>query len=129
MNDKPSIRISHDLEVKEPKQEGAYPIPDSDWKYLRNKVLRIEVPPLFFLTIGSILLGVAGSGVVAICSLTNDIIKIEPNLNTKLWAIVATSSISGILSLIFAYLRRRNISCSKDDVVAEMDHLTEKYKE
>jgi hypothetical protein len=126
-NEKSSLSISQDLQIMSPKKEDAYPIPDSDWNYLQAKVSKIASPDLIYHTIGSILFGVAGSAFIALLTLPEEI-EIIGKLFYILWAIFATAFICGGLCFFFSYHKRKYITCSKEDVLDEMNRLVKKYR-
>jgi len=59
--------------------------------------------------------------------LPKEIEKIVNYSPSILWAIFSTTFICGSLSLFFSYQKRKNITCSKEDVIEEMDRLIKKY--
>jgi len=73
MPDEPSFKMSQDYELIPLKKQRAYPILIEEWCYLKENITKIGDDANFYHTIGSVLLGVAGSALVA--ALTLDLPK------------------------------------------------------
>ncbi|MBI1924438.1 hypothetical protein HYR99_09320 [Candidatus Poribacteria bacterium] len=122
MNEQSSswIPVSQKYKMLIPVEEDAYMIPISDWNNLHEKIKRIDsTTGLLFHTIGSVLLGVAGSALVGALTSQNQI---------PCWAIFAVSLISGLLSLYFASQQRKLDIYSKDDILKEIHRIERRYR-
>jgi hypothetical protein len=124
---RPPFRLSHDYEVVVPANEEAYPVPKSDWEYLKERINRIEAAGQIYHTIGSILLGVAGSALLGALTLSKEMAIIGSTTILVCWGIFAVTLISGLLALFFAYQQRNLISCTKNDVITDMKRLEQRY--
>lgn len=114
------IQFAQKYNILTPVEENAYMIPISDWNRLQEKIKQIDsTAGLLFHTIGSVLLGVAGSALVGALTSQNQI---------PCWAIFAVSLISGLLSLYFASQQRQLDIYSKDDVLKEIHRIEQRYR-
>jgi len=128
MNDqKPPFHISHDYEILPPEKEKAYPIPMSDWEYLKKKLRAIQSTVPLFHTVGTVLLSVAGSALLAAISLPRVESQIGSSTISICWVIFIATLISGLLSMYFASQQRKVVSASKDDVLDEMERMEHRY--
>ena len=123
----PPFHISYKYEVVPLKKERGYLIPISDWEYLKKRVKLIKSVDSIFHTIGSILLGVAGSAFLAALTLPKAITHVGSSTILVCWAVFGVTLTSGLLSLHFASQQRKVVTCSKDGVLDEMDRLEHKY--
>ena len=124
-NKKPSFRIAHDVEVVRPSRENAFPIPVSDWNFLKDKIQKLAAPQAIFNSIGSGLLGVAASALVA--SLT-----LPENTSVKIliisWSVFAVSLICGVLCLVFDHHNTKDFSTvHKQHILDEMSRIENKF--
>ncbi|MDR3544066.1 MAG: hypothetical protein P4L69_24385 [Desulfosporosinus sp.] len=101
-----------------------------EWDYLKTKVGQIKDNANFYHTIGSILLGAAGSAVIT--ALTTDYKKTAdgsaPTFQVIAWALVMVFLICGILSLFFGRTQRKVENVMVRDVVQQMELMEQKYK-
>jgi hypothetical protein len=97
---------------------------------LKKKVEHIKLSEPIFHTVGSVLLGVAGTALFAALTLPEAMTQVG-SYNTHLvcWAIFLTTLISGVLSLYFGHQQRKVVTNSKDDVLDEMKRLEHKYEQ
>ena len=64
MTNEPSFKMSQDYEVVPPQKKRAYPILIEEWEHLKKKIHCISDNANLYHTIGSALIGVAGSAFV-----------------------------------------------------------------
>jgi len=121
------LNIAQKLDITEPARESAYPIPVSDWEYLRMRVTQIPGTESLFHTIGSAVLGVTASALVAAKTLPTDQMICNTSAVTLAWIIMWASLAIGILSLIFSHRQRKVQVVSAKLVTDEMDRLKRKY--
>ena len=117
-NDNP-ITISNKSTIIPRKEEKSYTIPRSDWQFLKRKINDIESPRFLWYTIGSALLGIAGTAAftAVLCN------------KSWIWVIFTGTCVGGILLLIFAHKERKIITHTKDDVLEEMKRIEDKHEE
>lgn len=120
---KPPFTISQNYEILELEKGKAYPIPVSDWDYLKKKVERIGPTSLTFHTIASVLLGVAGTALVSALTLPNVMTQTGYFAVWVSWLVFGVTSISGLLSWYFSRRERKVLACSKGDFLEEMVRL------
>lgn len=123
-----SLEIAQGLSVVVPEKEEAYPIPRSDWDYLKDKVNRIAMPSSFYNTMGAVLIGIAGSALVAGITLRGNLAEDKDFVLYACWSIFAVTLICGAFAICVHYLtQKKSSTISKDDVVEEMDRLEKRY--
>jgi hypothetical protein len=122
--------MSQDYELIAPQKKRAYPILVEEWLHLKDKISAITDDANLYHTIGSILLGVAGSALVA--ALTLDLPKSEQGTMAMpliiAWFICVTTVICGGLSLLFGGKQREIQSSSTQDVIQQMELIEKRYE-
>jgi len=130
MTSEPSFKMSQDYELITPKKKRAYPILVEEWEHLKSKIRKIRDNANLYHTIGSILLGVAGSALVA--ALTLELPKAEggrtPMPIIIAWFTFVAALISGLLSLFFANTQREVQSTSASEVIEHMELIERRYE-
>jgi hypothetical protein len=130
MSTDPSFKMSQDYELIAPQKKRAYPILVEEWLHLKDKISAITDDANLYHTIGSILLGVAGSALVA--ALTLDLPKSEQGTMAMpliiAWFICVTTVICGGLSLLFGGKQREIQSSSTQDVIQQMELIEKRYE-
>jgi hypothetical protein len=124
----PILSLNRPLGVLQPEEEKGYLIPLSDWSFLRSKIDKIEEPTVLYNTVGAILIGVAGSALLAGLGLLA-VEKISIALHAICWVIFALCLVSGGICLYFDNTTRKQYNFkSKIDALEEMDRLAKRYK-
>jgi len=131
MADEPTFKMSQDYELIPPKKRRAYPILVEEWNYLKEKIRKIRDNANFYQTIGSVLLGVAGSALVT--ALTLDLPKPEGSNATPLpiliaWFAFVTALICGGLALYFGKAQRDVQTSSAKEVIEHMELIEKRYE-
>jgi hypothetical protein len=130
MSTDPSFKMSQDYELIAPQKKRAYPILVEEWLHLKDKISAITDDANLYHTIGSILLGVAGSALVAASTL--DLPKSEQGTMAMpliiAWFICVTTVICGGLSLLFGGKQREIQSSSTQDVIQQMELIEKRYE-
>lgn len=123
-----SFKMGHEYDVIVPRRETAYPIPGSDWDYLKTKVSRVSTPGLIHHTVGSAFLGVAGSAFVAALTLPDTTEQGPAVIRVVVWAVFVVTCVCGAVTLWYAHKERSRDTDWKKDVIEEMDRMEQKYK-
>ena len=130
MSSDPSFKMSQDYELIAPQKKRAYPILVEEWRYLKARISAITDDANLYHTIGSILLGVAGSALVA--ALTLDLPNSEQGTMAMpliiAWFICVSAVICGGLSLLFGGKQREIQSSSTQDVIQQMEFIEKRYE-
>ena len=130
MENESSFKMSQDYELMAPKKKKAYPILIEEWQHLKEKIQRIKDDANLYHTIGSILLGVAGSSLLA--ALTLDFPSSEsasiPMPIIISWFMFFTSFICGCLSIFFGRKQRKVQSTSCEEVIEHMELIEKRYE-
>lgn len=130
MNPEPSFKMSQDYELIPPKKKRAYPILVEEWEYLKARILAIRDDANLYHTLGSVLLGVSGSALVA--AVTLDLPRSSGGQLAMpvifAWFMFASSLICGGLSLFFGKAQRQVERASASEVVQQMGLIEKRYE-
>jgi len=130
MSGESSFKISQDYELISPKKKRAYPILVEEWQYLKRKISTIRDDANLYHTIGSILIGVAGSALIA--AITLDFPKVQGGQTAMpiiiSWLIFVSSLVCGSLSLFFGYNQRKVQKVSALEVIEQMGLIEQRYE-
>ncbi|MFQ5794804.1 MAG: hypothetical protein ACE5JP_07130 [Candidatus Bipolaricaulia bacterium] len=103
----PTVTVAKDIEFLPPKKEQGIPITISDWSHLKTRIRRLGIDSLLFHTIGSVILGFAGSALIAALTLPQ---RVEPTESEiVIWVIFVAALFIGVLSLYFAHQTRGGV--------------------
>lgn len=122
-----SLSISQEYEIAGICKERAYPIPVSEWIYLKNKINKICSPKLLYHTLGSIFLSISGSAILVITTLPKPDSKVPSDVIIWILAIFIVTLIVGLFALHFSSLQKKETLASKEDVLEEMERLAQRY--
>jgi hypothetical protein len=116
--------VTHDLSIVQPGKELAYPIPVSDWEFLRKKVDSIDSDAFISQTIGSLFLGVGATALITA-------LTVPDNQGSKpmtfWWATMIVTSICGAVFLWNASQDRTRVKSNKASAIEEMDRMKNRY--
>jgi hypothetical protein len=124
---KSHISVSQGFEVHKPQKGKAYIIPVQEWDQIKQRIGRIESIGLGFHTAGSLLLGVAGTAIVAALGMPSGTTVLNIPSIQICWAIGLVSGICGGMALYFASRQRNIMSYSKQDVISDMEHIEKRF--
>lgn len=128
MTDQVVIQMSQGLEILPPRSGQAYPIPCDEWALLKRKISRMTSEPWMFHTLGSVLIGAAATTFISII-LGSFPPQAQHDALVIAWAVVATTTLAGVLCLYFAHQQRETARERAGDVVAQMDLIEQRYKQ
>ena len=121
MTNEPSFKMSQDYELIPPQKKRAYPILIEEWEHLKKKIRSISDNANIYHTIGSALIGVAGSALVMALTL-----NIPPGDNSSTpmpilisWFIFVSALICGGLSIFFGKTQRKVQNSNTNDVIEQ----------
>ena len=122
--------MSQDFELIQPQGKPAYPILVEEWNYLKKRVCGIRDNSGIYHTIGSVLLGIAGSALIASMTLlyTNVEVSYSSLLEAILWLITLCFSICGGLSIFFSRTQRKTQNLATEDVIDQMKLIEQRYE-
>lgn len=131
MTEESSFKISQDYEMVSLRTQRAYPILIEEWQHLKGKIRLIHDDANFYHTIGSLLLGVAGSALLT--ALTLEIPKSQGTtmpmpIVISWFAFIATAA-CGSLSLYFAKTQRSVQRSNAAEVISHMELIEKRYEE
>ncbi len=119
--------VSKDLVVQPPGKAASFVIPFSEWSHLRNKIQHIESTGILFPTIASFALGVAGSALVAVLTVPAGLFVFGAPSRFICWSLFVVFASLALMAGFFAKQQRRVLTCTKEDVIAEMDRICSLY--
>jgi len=131
MSDEPTFKMTQDYELVRPLKKRAYPILIEEWEHLKDKIRGICDNANLFHTVGSVLLGVSGSALIAALTLN---IPTNTDGTTPMpivlsWLICAGALICGALSLFFGHHQRKVQNSTASDVVEHMELIENRYEQ
>jgi len=131
MTNDPSFKMSQDYELVPPQKKRAYPILIEEWQHLKEKIQNIRDNANLYHTIGSALIGVAGSAFVAALTLN---IPVPEDGSTPMpvvisWFIFISASICGALALFFGHSQRKIQNSNANDVIEHMELIEKRYEQ
>lgn len=119
-----NYKFSQDYELIPPQKQRSYPISTTEWGLIKKKIGEVKDSANFWHTLGSILIGVAISTLIA--ALINDF-KTEKLLWTC-WTAFFVTGIGGALSFYFGKVQRQTQNKSKEDVIDFMAIIEERFE-
>jgi hypothetical protein len=131
MAEEPTFKMSQDYELVPPRKQRAYPILVEEWIHLKKKIREIRDNANFYHTVGSVLLGVAGSALVTALTLeipTQAVATSTPMPIVIAWFTFASTLACGGLSLFFGKKQRDDQKSSAEEVIAHMDLIQKRYE-
>ena len=130
MSGEPSFKMSQDYELIPPQKKRAYPILVEEWEYLKRRSGASRDDANLYHTIGSILLGVAGSAFIAAPTLDlpkgHDGQIAMPIIISRF--IFGTTIFCGFLSILFGYNQRKFQKASASEVIQQMGLIEKRYE-
>jgi len=131
MSEDPSFKMSQDYELVPPKKKRAYPILVEEWESLKRRIAAIDVDVNMYHTIGSLLLGVSGSALLAAISLGN-LTASDGKLQwtpALCWLMFVATLICGALALFFGRDQRAAQKAKAGNVLEQMELIEKRYVE
>lgn len=128
-NNQSSFNISQDFEIVPPKKGKAYPIPQTEWEYLKERISKIGDVINFYHTAGAIILGFSGSAFINF--LTSDFPKSQDGSYSTRYVICLAIAIStlviGAMALCFGKKQRDLQIVKSEDVIKQMQVIEDRY--
>ena len=128
MSGESSFKISQDFELILPKTKRAYPISLEEWSYLKKQIGTIHDDANLYHTIGSALLGMAGSALIAALTLDLPAGKEGQTAMPIIIFFFISSLVCGGLSLFFGHKQRLVLKVSASKVIQQMDLIEQRYE-
>lgn len=120
-----NIQISQGLEILVPKGGPAFPIPCSEWHFLKNKLKEISRPPRLFQSLGFVSLGASLSTFI---NLLIGAFPSTPSAKATAWAVVAVTAVCALVLLCSANQQRKLLEDNAVTyVVKQMELIEERY--
>jgi hypothetical protein len=113
------FQFTQDYQVYQVKQEGIYPIKETDWERLKRMIISIIPHKRIFQMLYSIAIGIFGSSIFSL--ITIYLVDSAPNwaILTN-WIITLVSLICGVGLMILDNQQKEIVTKSADEVINEM---------
>jgi len=113
------FQFTQDYQVYQVKQEGIYPIKETDWERLKRMIMSIIPHKRIFQMLYSIAIGIFGSSIFSL--ITIYLLDSAPNwaILTN-WIITLVSLICGVGLMILDNQQKEIVTKSADEVISEM---------
>lgn len=113
------FQFTQDYQVYQVKQEGIYPIKETDWERLKRMIMSIIPHKRIFQMLYSIAIGIFGSSIFSL--ITIYLVESAPNwaILTN-WIITLVSLICGVGLMILDNQQKEIVTKSADEVISEM---------
>jgi hypothetical protein len=113
------FQFTQDYQVYQVKQEGIYPIKETDWDRLKRMIMSIIPHKRIFQMLYSIAIGIFGSSIFSL--ITIYLVDSAPNwaILTN-WIITLVSLICGVGLMILDNQQKEIVTKSADEVISEM---------
>lgn len=130
MSEGPEFKISQDYEIVPLQKKRAYLILVEEWEYLKSKIRQVHDNANLYHTIGSVLLGISGSALVAALTLrVPSDIEVRIAIETQVaWLIFIATLICGCLSLYFGKSQRKIQNANTEDIINHMRLIEKRYE-
>ena len=122
------IRVSQSLSVYQLKDEGAFPIPVSEWTRLKGKIERICPQRRIYQNLASVFWGIFASGILALIAFHAGAGSLKAWVLPTTWAVVVGSAVLGIVLLVLDDQQKTVISESTRGVLDDMAALEKKHQ-
>ena len=124
------VRMQQDYNVIGPKQEPAFPVLESEWTRLRDKISKIDVCIDWINISGSIFLGTAlPVAITAYFGLVSPTDKYTKEALVSIhWILFALFLSIGVLLIVISYFKRVNVLARKEDAIEHMNVIHSRYK-
>lgn len=126
-DDTPNVKISQGYEVLTPKQDRSYPIPCTEWDFLRNQIEKTSATPWLLQNIGSVFLG------ASLATLTAILIGAVPSASgtgflSLAWVICAACLFVGLVCYVCAHRESGIRRTHSIDVVKQMEMIELRFE-
>jgi len=106
-----------------------FPMPNSDWAFLKKKVDEIDSGGHLFQYIGSASIGVAGSAALAALTLPDGNTKWGGSTTFISWFVCVAAIIFAVLCFVCAAKLAKAVVCSKKNVLEEMGQIEQRRQQ
>lgn len=131
MDDEQQFKVSQDYEIIPPQKKKAYIILVEEWSYIKTLVTSIKDNTDLWHTIGSILLGISGSGLLSAFTLEIPVPESDKRMPMPIliswFAFVAAGGV-GLLSFYFAHARRSDKTHTAENAIQQMELIEKRFK-
>jgi hypothetical protein len=119
---KSTFNFTTDYVVYPIREQGIYPIRESDWFRIKRLTKNIIPPLRIFEILASGFVGVTGSALLSIIAFYNTS-SVDPSLIMIAWATLICSLVLSIVLFIIDSQQKRIVTTSVENVIQEMDSI------
>lgn len=131
MDDEQQFKVSQDYEIIPPQKKKAYIILVEEWSYIKTLVASIKDSTGLWHTIGSLLLGISGSGLLSAFTLDIPVPDNDKRMPMPIlisWFAFVSAGGIGLLSFYFAYARRSDQTHTAENAIQQMELIENRFK-
>jgi hypothetical protein len=131
MDDEQQFKVSQDYEIIPPQKKKAYLILVEEWAYIKGLVASIKDNTDLWHTIGSVLLGISGSGLLSAFTLDIPMPESDKRMPMPIlvsWFAFISAGVTGGLSFYFAHARRSDKTKTAENAVQQMELIENRFK-
>jgi hypothetical protein len=122
------IMVSQGMEVLQPREGKALPVPCNEWDNLRKQIGHLTTEPWLLQNSGSLLVGAAVATTISI--LTGAVMPsaTTPNAIVIGWAVTAVCGLTGSVTLYFAHKERGVHQIKAAMIVTQMELIEQRFE-
>jgi hypothetical protein len=131
MGEESNFKVSQDYEIVPPQKKRVYLILVEEWDFIKGQVSALKDNTNFWHTLGSILLGVAGSGLLSAMTLDIPIPEGDKRMPMPIlisWGAFVITGLTGGLSMFFAKAQRKVDEKTAGNAVAQMELIEKRFQ-
>jgi hypothetical protein len=115
--------ISQAYTVRNYLKGSALPVPDPDWRFLKEKIREIAPAPQGWRTTWSVAVGVAFTALIGAFSISSEASVVGISASVVCWLLFAISGTCFFLALIFDRKQPKAAARTREDVIKEMERI------
>ncbi len=119
-----SLNFNQKVNVLQPRPEDAYPISVSEWNRLMSRVKQSENFWAWYLSAAFFFFGIAATAFLSALGLPP---KTESYIVIVYWAVCITTLLTGISTLFYAWLHRRDRTRMRENLLDDMKALGDRF--
>ncbi len=130
MSEDSAFKLSQDYELVLPQKKRAYPILVEEWEHLKTRISNISDEANIYYTIGSVLLGIAGSAFITALTFNEPVGKNGhmPFAILVAWSVCVGCTFCGCLTFYFGTRQKAIQHATASDVIQQMSLIERRYE-
>lgn len=131
MGEESNFKVSQDYEIVPPQKKRAYLILVEEWDYIKGQVSALKDNTNFWHTLGSVLLGIAGSGLLSAITLDIPVPEGDKRMPMPIlisWGAFVVTGLTGCLCMYFAKAQQKVDAQTAGNAVAQMELIEKRFQ-